>query len=214
MLSSACRLPAHQHERGGYSPKASRIHCTWRGHAVDQEYVEAARSFRPAREIEPRRSDQPRALGRGDALACAAEARAAAHAHLGEHQHAALLGDQVDLAVPAAPVALDQAAARRARSRLGAEILGSRTFGVHGTLNGHGGAAVDLGTHEPSCTSWRRPSATSPMRARAPSRSCAAADLIACEDTRTTRTLLARHGIATRTVALHEHNERARRRTS
>jgi 16S rRNA (cytidine1402-2'-O)-methyltransferase len=36
-----------------------------------------------------------------------------------------------------------------------------------------------------------------------------AADLIACEDTRTTRTLLARHGIATRTLALHEHNERA-----
>jgi 16S rRNA (cytidine1402-2'-O)-methyltransferase len=34
-------------------------------------------------------------------------------------------------------------------------------------------------------------------------------DLIACEDTRTTRTLLARHGIDTRTAALHEHNERA-----
>ncbi|MGH8732085.1 MAG: 16S rRNA (cytidine(1402)-2'-O)-methyltransferase [Burkholderiales bacterium] len=34
------------------------------------------------------------------------------------------------------------------------------------------------------------------------------ADLIACEDTRTSRTLLARHGISTRTVALHEHNER------
>jgi len=33
-------------------------------------------------------------------------------------------------------------------------------------------------------------------------------DLIACEDTRTTRTLLARHGIAARTVALHQHNER------
>ena len=32
--------------------------------------------------------------------------------------------------------------------------------------------------------------------------------LIACEDTRTTRTLLARHGIATRTAALHAHNER------
>jgi len=32
--------------------------------------------------------------------------------------------------------------------------------------------------------------------------------MIACEDTRTTRTLLARHGIATRAVALHEHNER------
>lgn len=35
-----------------------------------------------------------------------------------------------------------------------------------------------------------------------------AADLIACEDTRTTRTLLAHYGITTRTVALHEHNER------
>src|SRR5215208_4618980 len=33
-------------------------------------------------------------------------------------------------------------------------------------------------------------------------------DLVACEDTRTTAKLLARHGIATRTVALHEHNER------
>ena len=35
------------------------------------------------------------------------------------------------------------------------------------------------------------------------------AALIACEDTRTSRTLLARFGIATRSVALHEHNERA-----
>jgi 16S rRNA (cytidine1402-2'-O)-methyltransferase len=33
-------------------------------------------------------------------------------------------------------------------------------------------------------------------------------DLVACEDTRTTRTLLSRHGVAARTVALHEHNER------
>src|SRR5258708_5803825 len=35
-----------------------------------------------------------------------------------------------------------------------------------------------------------------------------AADLIACEDTRTTRTLLTRYGISGRTVARHEHNER------
>lgn len=34
------------------------------------------------------------------------------------------------------------------------------------------------------------------------------ADLVACEDTRTTRPLLARFGVAARTVALHEHNER------
>lgn len=35
-----------------------------------------------------------------------------------------------------------------------------------------------------------------------------AAELVACEDTRTSRTLLAHHGIAARTVALHAHNER------
>ena len=34
-------------------------------------------------------------------------------------------------------------------------------------------------------------------------------DLVACEDTRTTRTLLSHYGIPTATVALHEHNERA-----
>jgi 16S rRNA (cytidine1402-2'-O)-methyltransferase len=35
------------------------------------------------------------------------------------------------------------------------------------------------------------------------------AHLIACEDTRVTRTLLARHGIGAPLVALHQHNERA-----
>lgn len=35
-------------------------------------------------------------------------------------------------------------------------------------------------------------------------------DLIACEDTRRTRTLLNRYGIKTRTISYHEHNERAR----
>ncbi len=34
------------------------------------------------------------------------------------------------------------------------------------------------------------------------------AEVIACEDTRTSRTLLAHHGIDARTVALHAHNER------
>jgi 16S rRNA (cytidine1402-2'-O)-methyltransferase len=34
------------------------------------------------------------------------------------------------------------------------------------------------------------------------------ADIVACEDTRTSRTLLAHHGIAARTVALHAHNEK------
>lgn len=35
------------------------------------------------------------------------------------------------------------------------------------------------------------------------------ADLVACEDTRTTRVLLAAHGIAAKTTALHAHNELA-----
>lgn len=35
------------------------------------------------------------------------------------------------------------------------------------------------------------------------------ADLVACEDTRTSRVLLAAHGIAAKTTALHAHNERA-----
>ena len=35
-----------------------------------------------------------------------------------------------------------------------------------------------------------------------------AADIVACEDTRTSRTLLAHYGISARTVALHAHNER------
>lgn len=35
-----------------------------------------------------------------------------------------------------------------------------------------------------------------------------AVDLVACEDTRTTGTLLAHYGISARTLALHEHNER------
>jgi 16S rRNA (cytidine1402-2'-O)-methyltransferase len=37
-----------------------------------------------------------------------------------------------------------------------------------------------------------------------------AADVVACEDTRHTRLLLERHDISTRTVSLHEHNERPR----
>jgi 16S rRNA (cytidine1402-2'-O)-methyltransferase len=38
------------------------------------------------------------------------------------------------------------------------------------------------------------------------------ADLIACEDTRHTRKLLARHGVEARLVSYHEHNERRRAR--
>ncbi len=41
-------------------------------------------------------------------------------------------------------------------------------------------------------------------------RALSEADVIACEDTRHTRVLLDRHGIAGRMVSFHEHNERAR----
>ena len=36
------------------------------------------------------------------------------------------------------------------------------------------------------------------------------ADVVACEDTRHTRVLLERHGIAAKLLSYHEHNERAR----
>jgi hypothetical protein len=105
--------------------------------------LSASARRRPAREVEAGRGDQPGALRRGHALGRAAEeAPAAAQAHLGEHQRAALLGDQVDLAQAAAPVALDHAQARCAQQR-GAEILGSRPDGVHGSLNGIHRLAVD-----------------------------------------------------------------------
>ena len=38
------------------------------------------------------------------------------------------------------------------------------------------------------------------------------ADIVACEDTRRTRTLLDRYGVSARLVSYHEHNERARAR--
>ncbi|MGD0167147.1 MAG: 16S rRNA (cytidine(1402)-2'-O)-methyltransferase [Gaiellaceae bacterium] len=41
-------------------------------------------------------------------------------------------------------------------------------------------------------------------------RELAEADLVLCEDTRRTRTLLERHGISARTLSYHEHNEAAR----
>src|SRR5215831_14475889 len=37
-----------------------------------------------------------------------------------------------------------------------------------------------------------------------------AADVVLCEDTRHTRTLLARHGVTARLLSYHEHNEAAR----
>src|SRR6185369_3406409 len=101
---------------------------------VDQEDIEAAGSLRATREVEPRRRDQARALRCSDALAGAAEMTGTAHAHFGEDERAVFLGDQIDLAEAAAPVALDQLEAGRAQE-LGAEVFRSRTLAVHGTLN-------------------------------------------------------------------------------
>src|SRR4051812_23580883 len=119
---------------------ADPLHMAWR--PIDQEYIEAARGFRAPRQIEARRGDDARTFGGGHALRRAAEAAGPAHAHLGEDQSAALLGNQVDLAVPAAPIALDETQSGRSQ-QVGAEILGSRAFAVHGTLNEPGERAVD-----------------------------------------------------------------------
>src|SRR5436190_1214371 len=102
---------------------------------VDEEYIEAASRLGSAREVKARRGNDARALRRRHALGGATEAAGRAHADLGEDERRALLGDQVDLTQPAAPVALHQLEARRAHE-IRAEVLGSRAFPVHGTLNG------------------------------------------------------------------------------
>jgi 16S rRNA (cytidine1402-2'-O)-methyltransferase len=171
--------------------------------AVDEKHVEAAQGIGPAREIQARRREQALALRRGDALARAAEPGPAAHAHFGEHQHAALFRDEVDFPEAAAPVALEDTQAGGAKEP-GAKVLGSRTLGVHGTLNELEVLRLTPGVLYVVATPIGNLADASPRCVD----TLRNADLVACEDTRTTRTLLARHGISARTVALHAHNER------
>jgi 16S rRNA (cytidine1402-2'-O)-methyltransferase len=77
-------------------------------------------------------------------------------------------------------------------------------LGVHGTLNGLEEARLTPGVLYVVATPIGNLSDASPRAIE----TLKSVDLVACEDTRTTRTLLARNGIAARTVALHEHNER------
>src|SRR5207249_1050771 len=128
------------------------------------------------------------------------------HADFGKHQRAALLGDEIDLSQPAAPVSLDQPQACCPQQAC-TEVFGSRPGPVHGRLNETARAPVDRmipGSLYVVATPIGNLGDASPRAIEA----LRAADLIACEDTRTSRTLLARHGINARTVALHEHNER------
>jgi 16S rRNA (cytidine1402-2'-O)-methyltransferase len=171
--------------------------------AVDQKHIEAAEGIGPPGEIQARRREQALALRRGDALGRAAEAGPAAHAHLGEHQHAALFCDEVDFAEAAAPVALQDTQAGGAKDP-GAKVFGSRTLGVHGTLNELEVLRLTPGVLYVVATPIGNLADASPRSLE----TLRDADLVACEDTRTTRTLLARHGISARTVALHAHNER------
>ena len=175
--------------------------------AVDEKNIEAAVRIAAPGHVEPRGGEQAGALRHGHALRCAAVIGALAHADFGKHQRAALLGDKIDLSEPAAPVSLEQPQAccpQQARTK----ILGSRPSPVHGRLNETVPAAVDRmipGILYVVATPIGNLADASPRAVEA----LRAADLIACEDTRTTRTLLARHAISARTFALHEHNERA-----
>ena len=109
---------------------------------IEQQHVEPAVGIGPPHQVQARGGDQAGLLGRGDALGGAAEALVAAVAHLGEHQRAALLGHEVDFAVPAAPVARQHAQARLAQ-QFRAQFLGSRAGPVHGSLNGPPPRKVD-----------------------------------------------------------------------
>ncbi len=110
--------------------------------------------------------------------------------------------------MPAAPVALDDAQTAAAE-KLRAQILRSRAGLVHGSLNETRTARLtpdrmSAGILYVVATPIGNLADASPRALEA----LREADVIACEDTRVTRTLLARNGIDTPTVALHEHNER------
>src|SRR4051812_9589080 len=112
---------------------ANPLHMTRR--PIDQEDIEATDRLGTPRKVKARGGDDTCALRSGDAFGGAAEVAGRAHAHFGEHQRAAaVLGDDIDLAEPAAPVALDELQPGGAHE-IGAQVLGSRTFAVHGTLN-------------------------------------------------------------------------------
>src|SRR5207247_1381946 len=76
------------------------------------------------------------------ALVGAAVVAALAHADFGKHQRAALLGDEIDLSQPAAPVSLDQPQACCPQQAC-TEVFGSRPGPVHGRLNETARAPVD-----------------------------------------------------------------------
>src|SRR6267378_5891292 len=175
--------------------------------AVDEKHVEAAVRVPTSGQVEARRGKQAGALRQRHAFGSAAVVAALAHADFGKHQRAALLGDEIDLSKPAAPVSLEQPQACCPQQAC-TKILGSRPSPVHGRLNETARAPVDRmtpGSLHVVATPIGNLGDASPRAIEA----LRAADLIACEDTRTSRTLLARHAISARTVALHEHNERA-----
>src|SRR5687767_9056343 len=173
---------------------------------IEQQHVESAIYLRPAREVQARRRHQAASLCVGDALGRAAEARATPIAHLGEDQRPALLRDQVDFAVAAAPVAL-QDSQPRPPEELGDQPFRLRTRLVHVRLTNLLRSAL---THRATGTLYI---VATPIRTLADARPRAievlkAVAVIACEDTRTSQTLLARFDIATPTTPLHAHNER------
>ncbi len=119
-----------------------------------------------------------------------------------------LLRDQVDFPMPAAPVTLNDTQPVAAE-KLRAQILRSRAGVVHGSLNETHTGRLTSDCMSPGilyvvATPIGNLADASPRALEA----LRAADVIACEDTRVTRTLLARNGIETPTVALHQHNER------
>jgi len=84
----------------------------------------------------PRQPAQPAHLGRPDGFGRSAEERAAPRLHLAEHQVVAVPQDQVDLAVGAAPVAVQDHQALRGEVPLG-QPLAVRSD--RSSLRRHGG---------------------------------------------------------------------------
>ena len=105
------------------------------------------------------------------------------------------------LPVPAPPAGQRAVVSRAARASGRARVRRERTAAARGEPGGARAAA----------SSWsRRRSATSPTSRCGRSRCCGSVPLVAAEDTRLTRRLFARHGLATRLVSYHARNAAAR----
>ncbi len=183
-------------------------------HHVDPESAPPGPVVATPRE---RAAPQPRLLAGVDGLVAGASAPVAAGLHLHDDDEAAAPGDEVELDAVGARVAGQDAVPPRLEKRRGAALpfapqgVGvAAAHGVSGGIDGRGRRRTiqcpPMGTLRLVATPIGNLEDIT-LRAL---RVLGEADRIYAEDTRRTGVLLRHHGIASRPVSLHAHNETAR----